>query len=51
VLLHDATLTALASARPGTIEELLSVPGIGGVKAARYGDALLAVVAGCGTPA
>jgi DNA helicase-2/ATP-dependent DNA helicase PcrA len=51
VLLHDATLSALASARPATIEDLLTVPGIGGVKAARYGDALLALLADCGMPA
>jgi ribonuclease D len=51
VLLHDATLSALACARPATLEELLSVPGIGGVKAARYGDALLALMADGGMPA
>jgi DNA helicase-2/ATP-dependent DNA helicase PcrA len=51
VLFHDATLAALASARPSTIEDLLAVPGIGGVKAARYGDALLSVMAGCPVPA
>jgi hypothetical protein len=51
VLLHDATLSALASARPMTIEDLLTVPGIGGVKAARYGDALIALLGGCGLPA
>jgi superfamily II DNA helicase RecQ len=45
VLLHDGTLTALAAARPATLEELVAVPGIGQVKAARYGATLLAVVA------
>jgi len=35
----------VAAAQPMTIEELLAVPGMGGVKAARYGDALLAAVA------
>jgi DNA helicase-2/ATP-dependent DNA helicase PcrA len=45
VLLHDGTLTALATARPATLEELVAVPGIGQVKAARYGATLLAVVA------
>jgi ribonuclease D len=45
VLLHDRTLYALAAAEPATLEDLLAVPGIGGVKASRYGDALLAAVA------
>jgi superfamily II DNA helicase RecQ len=45
VLLHDRTLFALAAAQPATIEDLLAVPGMGGVKASRYGDALLAAVA------
>jgi superfamily II DNA helicase RecQ len=45
VVCHDATLAALAAARPSTPSELLAVPGFGAVKAARYGDALLALVA------
>jgi ATP-dependent DNA helicase UvrD/PcrA len=45
-VLHDATVDALASIRPRTAEELLSVPGLGPVKAGRYGAALLSVVAG-----
>jgi DNA helicase-2/ATP-dependent DNA helicase PcrA len=45
ILLHDRTLEALAAAEPRSIEELLAVPGVGGVKAARYGEALLAAVA------
>ena len=45
VLLHDATLTALASSRPKTTEELLAVPGLGPVKASRYGVVLLDLVA------
>jgi DNA helicase-2/ATP-dependent DNA helicase PcrA len=44
VLLHDVTLAALAAARPATMEDLVAVPGIGKVKATRYGAALLAVV-------
>jgi DNA helicase-2/ATP-dependent DNA helicase PcrA len=51
VLLHDATLVALACARPLTMQDLLAVPGIGGVTAARYGDALLMVMADCQVPA
>jgi DNA helicase-2/ATP-dependent DNA helicase PcrA len=45
VLLHDVTLTALAAARPSTMEQLTAVPGIGQVKATRYGPTLLAVMA------
>ncbi|MFN2608799.1 MAG: ATP-dependent helicase [Acidimicrobiales bacterium] len=46
VVLHDATLAAVAEARPGDHLALLALPGVGPVKAERYGDALLAVVAG-----
>jgi superfamily II DNA helicase RecQ len=46
VLLHDGTLRALASLRPASRRELLDVPGLGPVKAARFGDELLAVVGG-----
>jgi DNA helicase II / ATP-dependent DNA helicase PcrA len=45
VLLHDSTLAAVATTRPSTIEELLAVPGLGPVKASRYGPTLLALVA------
>ena len=41
VILHDRTLHQLAALRPGTLAELLDVPGIGEAKAARYGAALL----------
>jgi len=44
VLLHEATLNALASLRPSTQADLLDVPGLGPVKAARFGEELLAVV-------
>jgi DNA helicase-2/ATP-dependent DNA helicase PcrA len=44
VIFHDTTLTALAALRPRTTEELLGVPGLGPVKAGRYGPALLSVV-------
>ena len=43
--MHDTTLKAIASLRPGDIDELLTVPGLGPVKADRYGTALLALVA------
>ncbi|MEY2568140.1 MAG: ATP-dependent helicase UvrD/PcrA [Actinomycetota bacterium] len=45
VIFHDTTLAAVAEARPASPQELLDLPGLGPVKVARYGDALLAVVA------
>jgi DNA helicase-2/ATP-dependent DNA helicase PcrA len=45
VLFHDVTLRAVATTRPSTSAELLAVPGVGPVKAGRYGAALLAVLA------
>ncbi|KHL08335.1 DNA helicase-2/ATP-dependent DNA helicase PcrA [Mumia flava] len=41
----DATLTAIAEARPGGEDELLRVPGVGRGKLAKYGDEVLALVA------
>jgi len=45
VLLHDTTLRELAIRRPRSVDDLLAVPGIGPVKASRFGDELLGVVA------
>jgi DNA helicase-2/ATP-dependent DNA helicase PcrA len=45
VVFHDSTLAALAEAKPRATDELLALPGLGPVKARRYGDELLAVVA------
>jgi DNA helicase II / ATP-dependent DNA helicase PcrA len=45
VVFHDTTLAAVAEARPRDLSSLLALPGMGPVKADRYGDALLAVVA------
>jgi superfamily II DNA helicase RecQ len=45
MILHDATLAAVAEARPSNRDALLALPGLGATKADRYGDALLAVVA------
>jgi len=45
VVFHDTTLAAVAEARPRDRPALLALPGMGPVKADRYGDALLAVVA------
>ena len=44
VIFHDTTLAAVATNMPSTAEELLDVPGLGPVKAARYGEALLELV-------
>jgi superfamily II DNA helicase RecQ len=49
VIFHDATLAAVAEARPRTRAELLALPGLGPVKAQRYGDTLLAVLVECGS--
>lgn len=45
VVLHDTTLAAMAEAKPRNHAALLALPGIGPVKAERYGQAILAVVA------
>jgi ATP-dependent DNA helicase RecQ len=44
VILHDRTLTAIASALPLTSNDLLAIPGIGPAKLAVYGDAILKIV-------
>lgn len=45
VIFHDATLLELAKLQPTTERALLSVPGIGEQKAAKYGPAVLTVLA------
>jgi len=45
VIFHDATLAAVAEARPADREALMAVPGIGPLKVERYGEELLALVA------
>jgi DNA helicase-2/ATP-dependent DNA helicase PcrA len=44
VIMHDTTLAAVAEAKPRDRRSLLALPGMGPVKAERYGAALLAVV-------
>jgi len=44
VIFHDATLRAIAAARPRTRHELAAIAGVGERKLERYGDALLAMV-------
>jgi DNA helicase-2/ATP-dependent DNA helicase PcrA len=48
VIFHDTTLAAVAEARPDSRATLLALPGLGPVKAERYGDELLRVVAAHG---
>ena len=45
VVFHDTTLAAVAEAKPRNHTALLALPGVGPVKAERYGDAVLQVVA------
>jgi ATP-dependent DNA helicase RecQ len=44
VVLHDATLESVAGFRPGTLDELSEVPGIGPAKLAAYGKTLLEIL-------
>jgi ATP-dependent DNA helicase RecQ len=46
VIFHDKTLKAIASHKPATPAALLEVPGIGELKAERYGRRVLEVVNG-----
>jgi len=46
VLLHDSTVDLIAARQPASADELLAVPGVGPVKVARYGPAILEVVLG-----
>jgi DNA helicase-2/ATP-dependent DNA helicase PcrA len=45
VVFTDATLIAIAEARPRTRADLIKVQGLGPTKAERYGDEVLAIVA------
>ncbi|HQO29832.1 MAG TPA: DNA helicase RecQ, partial [Accumulibacter sp.] len=45
MILHDQTLVGIAEARPDSLPALLSIAGIGTVRAQRYGEELLAIVA------
>jgi ATP-dependent DNA helicase RecQ len=46
VIFHDATLVAMATARPRSLEALSEIPGMGRTKIERYGAQVLAVVKG-----
>ncbi len=51
VILHDATLVEIARKRPRAAHELEGITGIGAKKLERYGDELVALVAGGDLPA
>jgi superfamily I DNA/RNA helicase len=44
VLLHDSTVKSIARRKPANEDELLEVPGVGPIKVARFGPAILEVV-------
>ena len=46
MIFHDKTLKAIASHKPVTPAALLEIPGIGDLKAERYGRRVLQVVNG-----
>ncbi len=46
LIFHDKTLKAIAGYKPVTLAALLEIPGIGEMKAERYGQRVLAVVNG-----
>jgi ATP-dependent DNA helicase RecQ len=46
LIFHDKTLKAIAGFKPETTAALLEIPGIGEMKAERYGRRVLAVVNG-----
>ncbi len=45
VVFTDATLTAIAEARPDSLDQLAKLPGVGPSKLEKYGEAVLAVLA------
>ena len=51
VILHDATLAEIARRRPRAISRTRGITGIGAKKLERYGDELVALVAGGDLPA
>jgi ATP-dependent DNA helicase RecQ len=46
VIFHDSALREIAAARPSSLSELARVQGVGEAKLMRYGEAMLAAVAG-----
>jgi ATP-dependent DNA helicase RecQ len=50
VILHDRTLAAIAQSEPADLTALARIDGIGTVKLARYGEAIVALVGGVEAP-
>ncbi|MEO7365730.1 MAG: RecQ family ATP-dependent DNA helicase, partial [Sphingomicrobium sp.] len=48
VVFHDSTLREIAASRPATLRELAQISGVGEAKLARYGETMLAALAGAG---
>jgi DNA helicase-2/ATP-dependent DNA helicase PcrA len=46
IVAYDTVIAEIAERRPGSEQELLAIPGIGPGKVARYGQEILAIVAG-----
>jgi len=46
VIFHDSTLREIAATRPSDLNQLSRVQGVGAVKLERYGQAMLAALAG-----
>ena len=46
VILHDRTLAAIAQTEPADLATLAGIDGIGTVKLARYGEAIIGLVRG-----
>jgi ATP-dependent DNA helicase RecQ len=46
VIFHDATLREIAAARPGSLAELGTISGVGQAKLAKFGEQVLAALAG-----
>jgi len=46
VVFHDRTLVEIAASQPATLSALAGISGIGSAKLERYGEAVLAVLAG-----
>jgi ATP-dependent DNA helicase RecQ len=51
VVLHDATIDGIATARPRTLDALRGIPGIGDKKLEHYGEELIALVKASGAEA
>ena len=48
MVFSDATLRSMCEVRPTTMDEFLTVSGVGETKAKRYGETFLACIRECG---